>query len=96
MKDMLELAAEKPNVDIERFADGEYVRVVTYSSESTVVSGLIHGVTFSLQVPGTIERDAIAALATRVTQAVRESVFRGAVALPGPAVRPVVYRSTTV
>lgn len=68
---------QKVDVHFEHLVEGEYVRAYRsdLGARTTVVSGLINGVTFSLEVPEYLDDDATVAVALSTIEAIRESVF---------------------
>jgi hypothetical protein len=88
MEDLMALlqgTQERVNVDVEGLKDDEYVRA--YRSDLgaclTIVSGLVNGVTFSLEVPKQVDNDAVATVALSTIKAIRENVYLGPGGGPG-------------
>ncbi len=74
---MLRQAASKPNTEIERLNGGDYYRVTrrTDFDPSTVISGIVRGVTFSFDIPGALNEEDIRAMVALVAKGVEENVF---------------------
>lgn len=83
LKDSLAESRQKLEVNVEDLVDDEYVRTVTGLGGSTVISGLIHGVTFSLEVPTELPGDVAAAVAFATVRGIRENVFLDLNRVPG-------------
>ncbi len=80
-----DLIAQKPDVEIEKLVGDDYYRVVytELGGSTTVVSGIVKGVTFSFQIPGLTDRDSVRAMVHAVMKGVEENVFLDAHAIPG-------------
>lgn len=80
-------ALTKPDVTIERLVGNDYYRVVHSDlgggDGSTVVSGIVRGVTFSFDIPGAVAPSEVRALVALVAKGVEENVFLGPGAEPG-------------
>jgi hypothetical protein len=80
-------ALAKPDVTIERLVGNDYYRVVHSDlgggDGSTVVSGIVRGVTFSFDIPGAVAPDEVRALVALVAKGVEENVFLDSGSEPG-------------
>lgn len=87
LRDLLRETSDTVDLDVELLANGEYVRAVRrdLGARSTVISGLIGGITFSLDVPEHLDDEAITKLVESVVVSVRESVFLSPGVGPGQA-----------
>lgn len=85
LKELLQGTADKVDLDLEVLKEGEYVRAYRsdLGARSTVVSGLVLGVTFSLEVPEQVDDEAVAAVTMKTINAIRENVFLGPGTGPG-------------
>lgn len=79
-------AIQKPEVMVERLSGNDYFRVVRSDLSGhpiTVISGIVHGVTFSFEVPVEVDEERVRALVARVVGGVEENVFLGEHVQPG-------------
>lgn len=79
-------AMTKPDREIERLNGSDYYRVTRredFDTPSTVISGIVRGVTFSFDIPGTLGAEETRALVALVAKGVEENVFLPAGVAPG-------------
>ena len=79
-------AIDKPNFEVERLEDGDYYRVCVrteFVTPTTVIAGVVKGVTFNFEIPGNLGKEETRALVAQVIKGVEENVFLGPGAGPG-------------